>query len=264
MRDRAVVALEIVLGADLPVGLVLGLRAAMDGERVQVEHRRPRSFSGHTRRGALPRGSTSGSGLTKTNGPHVSTSDTARERGRRSKPGSRQSAAPRAANRRARRSTRGTGTARLAPARALGDEVAAVPADVHERAQRPRSRPRTTTPPGAHPTRVPRRTHPGSREPGRPPRPAYCQKRTRRTVFSRAAATSASAYHRHGIERLPAVVAIDRMLLVLRRGVRLQPDTRVCVGGNPDARLTPGIRRSDRRPSPRTPRRTCHSPRGCG
>ena len=110
MRDLAVVALEEVLAADLPVRLVLGVRALRKRSESSVEPGGGEELAA-ARRASRASGAASGSGLTKTNGPQVSTR-TGRGRARRAsklRPRGRR-AAPSAASRRARTSRRGTGT----------------------------------------------------------------------------------------------------------------------------------------------------------
>ena len=107
VRRRAVVALEEVLDDDLPVRVRSELDAGVELDRVHVEL--AREDRGQLAEVIGERLGT-GSGLTKRNGPHVPTLAGSSDNSSLSKPGSRPSAAPSAACRRARTSTRGSGT----------------------------------------------------------------------------------------------------------------------------------------------------------
>ena len=86
MGDGAVVALEVVLDADLPVGVVLGFGPLVEDERVDVDA----TLCDEPRQVAEVVGQRGGveSGLTKTNGPQVLTCTGRRPWASRSKPGS--------------------------------------------------------------------------------------------------------------------------------------------------------------------------------
>jgi hypothetical protein len=94
MRDLAVVALEEVLAADLPVRLVLAARALRNRSESsragRVDELRQLAERLRERRRLA-------SGLAKTNGPHESTETGTRPSSVLSKPGSRSSGAARSA-----------------------------------------------------------------------------------------------------------------------------------------------------------------------
>ena len=134
MRGRAVVALEEVLGGDLPVAVVLGLARWR-------KRSASRSMPASAIRSGMPSrksssGAASRSGLTKTSGPQVSSWSCTRPSSSASIP---PSLLPRGAGEQAAVEAVRPGVVRalerLAPARALADDRAAVPADVEERAQ---------------------------------------------------------------------------------------------------------------------------------
>ena len=134
MRDRAVVALEVVLDADLPVRVVLDLDTVAEDERVDVEP------AAGDQPGSSPRCSVSGgasrSGLTNTNGPQVSTWSGTSPSPSRRKPGS--PVRPRSAPQRAVELVGPRVVSALQclpPALALAEDRAAMTADVDERAQ---------------------------------------------------------------------------------------------------------------------------------
>ena len=135
VRDGAVVALEEVLHADLPVGRVLvGDRPCGSAAR-RRRGRRRRAAPAAPR--APPRAAAAvGSGLTKTNGPQVSTETWTRPSPSRSKPGSR--SARGALRRDAVQAVRPRvvrALDRLAAARPRRRAGGPVPADVHEPAE---------------------------------------------------------------------------------------------------------------------------------
>ena len=105
VRDRAVVALEVVLAGDLPVGRELEL-VARRGRRARRAGRSSGSGPSVSASGGAPRpGSRTGTAPTSRGGAGRARGPPARSRARAP------SAARPAATRRARRSTRGTGTA---------------------------------------------------------------------------------------------------------------------------------------------------------
>ena len=135
MGDGAVVALEVVLDADLPVRVVLALRPLVEDERVDVDP----AFGHEPRQVAqvlLRAGPHAWSGLTKTNGPQVSTSDGDEAEAFPVEAGL--AVRPRRTSQRAVEVVRPRvvrALQRLALARAVAEEGAAMPADVDERAQ---------------------------------------------------------------------------------------------------------------------------------
>ena len=134
VRGRAVVALEEVLHHDLPVRLDRPLVVRVEANGVDVEPAR-----GDDRRQVAERrcsGGASGSGFTNTNGPQVSTETGASERPGRVEP--RLALGSRRPSKRAVEVVRPRvvrALQRFAAAGALDDEVAAMPADVHEASQ---------------------------------------------------------------------------------------------------------------------------------
>ena len=203
VRDRAVVALEEVLDAHLPVAGVLGrLGPLVERERVDVDALRRRAARA-ARRGASASGAASGSGLTNTNGPHVSTATGTSPRASRSKPGSRSA----------------RGALRSAPSRPYvhawyGHWIVSRRASPSQRTW-PRCR-QTLTKPRSSPSRRARQDDGQRRRPGRSVscpgsatwsrRPAYCQVRAKiRSCSSRS--TAGSAYQSYGSVRVTAAVA---------------------------------------------------------
>ena len=136
MGDLAVIALEVVLAADLPVGRVLTLVAAQEAKVLDVDSAR-REQVGQRRSTSCSAGA-SESGLTKTNGPPRG--DAERHEAEAVGGEARLSLGARGGAKRPVEVVRpGVVRApqRLAAALALADERAAVPADIEEGAQHP-------------------------------------------------------------------------------------------------------------------------------
>ena len=114
VSNGAVVALEVVLDADLPVGVVLGVGPLMELERVDVDA----AIGDHPRQIAEVIGERAGAGqVDEDERPPRVDRDGIRPRPSRSKPGSESPVVHCAASRRGRTSRRGTGTgsSRAAP-----------------------------------------------------------------------------------------------------------------------------------------------------
>ena len=111
MGGRAVVALEVVLERDLPVRVDRHTRGG-SGTRASTRSRPLRATIAGSSPSVSASGGASGSGLTKRNGPQMSTETGSSEKsaGVEARPHA-PSGAPCGASRRARTSTRGTGTA---------------------------------------------------------------------------------------------------------------------------------------------------------
>ena len=202
--DGAVVALEEVLDADLPVARVLvRLGPGVESQRVDVDPVRPRACSGSPPRWAAS-GSASVSGLTNTNGPQASTETGTSPSAVVSNPGSRSARGAFRSDAVEAVRPRVVGALdRLAPRITVAEDGAAVPADVDEAAE--------LAVPGTRQddrerARAGRRQLPGLGDlveaGGVLPRAGEDR------APARARSTAGSAYQSYGSVRAPATVAI--------------------------------------------------------
>ena len=216
MGDGAVVALEVVLDADLPVRVVLPLRPLMEGERVDVEpafRHAPREVAE-----VLLERSRALVGIDEDERPPGVDEDGDEAEAFPVEAGL--AVRPRRTPQRSVELVRpGVVRAlqRLAPARAVAEQVAAMSADVDERAQLAVTA--ADEDDGHVPRSARRRTSPARS--GSPVWPAYCQVRRKIRSCSRRA-TAGSEYQSQGIVSLPAIVATAPMLAIGRDSYRRQ------------------------------------------